>query len=161
MVRFSLQFVVIVAMHPMWHELNTIVSTLCAVTATDGTTTKRDETRSQRKTTRTPTPYRGTPYVCPSPTNAQFHLRYWGYACDMMSALPNGDRLATLPLLAAGVSDRKPRGIWWSVSSLSVVAARSGWSSVVACVTGGMLRYRVHAVGCRGVMCVAPVACSS
>jgi hypothetical protein len=63
---------------------------------------------------------------------------------------PNGGRLATLPLLAAGVSDRKPRGIWWSVSSLSVVAARSGWSSVVACVTGGMLRYRVHTAEFRG-----------
>jgi hypothetical protein len=55
MVRFFFQFVVIVAMHPMWNELNTIVSTLCAVTATDGTTTKRR--RNQEPTEINPDPH--------------------------------------------------------------------------------------------------------
>ena len=126
MVRFFFQFVVIVAMHPMWYELNTIVSTLCAVTATDGTTTKRDETRSQRKTTRTPTPYRGTPYVCPSPTNANFDLRRRvnaGASYMLACLLLSSSLLPVVCLLSRCPWSRKTAWIWLLLRKYTVASS--------------------------------------
>ena len=64
------------AMHPIWNELNTIVFTLRAMVATDRIEDRNeDETGSQRKTTRTPTPFRRDSQRYPSPTIANFDLR--------------------------------------------------------------------------------------